>query len=242
MWQIQNIRGRAIKVLGLPLVDIQDLEMEHGEITAAIYRDRTRLKREFPFPAMLDLIRQKIGQDEDMYLAAISIFTSPGNEAEELVDLGLVTQSQYNSLLRCRDECRDSAAAVAYPPYYHFTWMSPSYNWFKTDVEHDCNRGGNIFIANVSGKSMMRYWWREYMYEAKRRLAKRPWGATVTSGDFFDQALVSGSRCKVCKENLDHDFRQFTDIFAMKINDAVSQAMSESHSYLSDVLTSIFLA
>ena len=79
LWQFLNIRGRAIKALGLPFIDIQDMEMEHGEITLAIYKDRILLEREFPPPSMLDLIRRRVGQDEDIYLAAISIFTSSGN-------------------------------------------------------------------------------------------------------------------------------------------------------------------
>ena len=206
----------------------------------AIY-DRILLGREFP-PYMLDVIRERIrqeSQDESVYLAAISIFTSSENEAEEMADLDLVTQSQYNSLLRYRDECRKRAVAVASPPHNHFTWMSPEYNWFRVNEEHDCNRGGNIFIANVQGKSMMRYWWREYIYEAKSQLAKRPWGGTVTSGDFFDKALEDGSRCRVCRKDLEHDFRQFTDIFAKQIDDAVSQA--RCHNCLSgSVLTSNF--
>src|SRR6266511_618194 len=102
--------------------------------------------------------------------------------------------------------------------------MSPRYNWFRTDVEHDCNRGGNISIASVQGKSMMRHWWRSYIYEAKNRLEKRPWGATVTSGDFFDKALEEGSRCRVCREDLNYDFRQFTNLLAREIDDAVSKA------------------
>ena len=205
----------------------------------AIYRDRLQLDREFPPPQMLRLIRQKVGQDEDMCLAAISVFASSGNEAEEMVDLGLVTQPQYNSLLRYRDDCRARAAEVASPPHFHFTWMSPKYDWFNEDLEHDCNKGGNIFIANVQGRSMMRFWWRDYIYEARRQLEKRPWGTTVTGGDFFDQTLKDGSKCRLCKRNLEHDFRNFTGIFARKIEDAVSQA--RYHSCFSDVLlTPIF--
>ena len=228
-----------------PLIDIQDLAMTYKMKTAdrAIY-DRILLEREFPPPYMLDVIRERIrvirqeSQDESVYLAAISIFTSSENEAEEMVDL--VTQSQYNSLLHYRDECRKRAVAVASPPHNHFTWMSPEYNWFRVNEEHDCNRGGNIFIANVQGKSMMRYWWREYIYEAKSQLAKRPWGATVTSGDFFDRALEDGSRCRVCRKDLEHDFRQFTDIFARQIDDAVSQVRSCHNCLSGNVLKSNF--
>jgi hypothetical protein len=216
----------------VPLIDIQNLAMKYDMMTVAraVCRDRIRLECEFPPYRMLGLIRQRVGQNEDLYLATINMFTSSENDSElvEMVDLGLVTQSQYDSLLRYRDECRARADAVAYPPHNHWKWMSPRYQWFRTDVEHDCNRGGNIFIASVQGKSMMRSWWREYTGEAGRRLAKRPWGVTVTSGDFFDKALREGSRCRVCKENLDHDFREFTSLFASVIDDEVSQASYHS--------------
>lgn len=46
-------------------------------------------------------------------------------------------------------------------------------------------------------------------------------GATVTGGDFFDLALERGS---LCRDILDRDFKQFTDLFAIKreIDSAVS--------------------
>jgi len=64
---------------------------------------------------MLDAIRQTVGQDEDMYLAAANIFTSSENEAKEMVDVGLVNQAQFDSLVRYRDECRVSAERVVSP-------------------------------------------------------------------------------------------------------------------------------
>jgi hypothetical protein len=214
----------------VPLIDIQDVAMKYDmiQVAKAVCRDRIRPQRELLPSSLLSLIRSRVPQNEDMYLAAINIFTSSENEAVDMVDVGLVTKLQYDFLLRYRDECRARAVAVASPPHNHWTWLSPRYNWFGTDVKHDCNRGGNIFIASVQGKSMMRYWWREYTNEAERRLAKRPWGATVASGDFFDEALKEGSRCRVCKKDLDHDFRQFTGLFASKIDDAVSQARYRS--------------
>jgi len=164
--------------------------------------------------------------DEDLCLAAAITFAYENEVPTEMVDVDLVTRDQFDSLMRYRTECRAKAASVASPEYNHFTWMSPSYNWFKPGEEHDsnCNFGGNLFIASVQGKSRSRIWWRSYIYEAKSRLETRPWGSTVTSGDFFDQALKEGSQCRCCRENLDRDFRQFTNIFADKIDEAVSQA------------------
>jgi len=213
------------------LIDVQNLAMKYKMITVArdVYRDRIRLGRKPPSSHMLDVIRRQVKQNADMYSAATNIFIC-SEEAAEMVDLGIVNQAQLDSLVRYRDKCCARAVGVASPENNHFTWMSPEYNWFTTDIdidiEHDrnCSKGGSIYIANVSGKSRTRYWWREYMYEAARRLAKRPWGATVTSEDFFDQALGRGSRCRVCKEGLDCDFRQFTELFAREIDKAVSEA------------------
>ncbi len=206
-----NITWRSNSVI----IDIQNLAMKYDmtPVIKTIYRDRIQLEHELPSSRMLDTIRQRIGHDEDMYLAAANIFTPPEDETIEMVDLGLVDQAQFDALVRYRDDCRASAVQVASPPHGHFTWMSSTYNWFRDDVEHGCScqRGGNIYIANVSGKSMTRHWWRSYIYEAESRLAKRPWGATVTRGDFFDMALKAGAQCRVCREDLDRDFRQFTD-------------------------------
>jgi len=210
----------------VPLIDIQNLAMKYDMIpvVTAVYRDRIQLERELPPSRMLDTIRHWVGQDEDVYLATANIFTSPEDETVQMVDLGLVNKAQFNSLVRYRDECRNSAVAVASPPYNRFTWIPQRFNWFRTDVEHDrnCDTGGHIYIGNVQLRT--RYWWKCYMYEADILLAKRPWGETVTSGDFFGRALKAGSRCGVCREGLAHDFRQFTDLFAREIDDAVSQA------------------
>jgi hypothetical protein len=140
-----------------------------------------------------------------------------------MVELGIVNQAQLDSLMQYRDDCRASAVTIASPPHFHFRWFSEEYNWFRSDVEHGngCNRGGNMFIGDVSGKIMMRYWWREYLYEARRRLEERPWGSMVTSGDFFDKAFKEGSQCYVCRQD---DFKKFSDLFACEINKAVSQA------------------
>ena len=217
-----NITCRSNSV---PLIEIQNLAMKYDmtPVVKAIYRDRIRLERVLPPSRMLDTIRQRVGQDEDMYFAAANIFISPEDEMIEMVDLGLVNKAQFDSLVRYRDDCRASAIAVASPPYNRFTWIPQRYNWFRTDLEHDstCDESGYISMANV--RLWTRLWWMFYMYEADIWLAKRPWGETVTSGDFFDRALKAGSRCRVCREGLDDDFRQFTNLFAREIDDAVSR-------------------
>jgi len=71
-------------------------------------------------------------------------------------------------------------------------------------------------------------------------IGKAALGETVTWGDFFDKALKAGSRCRVCREGLDYDFRQFADLFAREIDDAVSQARCRLAPCLEMSLTSIF--
>jgi len=46
----------------------------------------------------------------------------------------------------------------------------------------------------------------------------------VMSGDFFNKALATDTRCRVCKKNLDCDFREFADLFVKEVDRAVSQA------------------
>jgi len=162
-----NIIWRSNSV---PLIDIQNLAMKYDMIPVAraVYRNRIQLERELPPSRMLDTIRQWVGQDEDMYLAAANIFTFSEDEMVEMVDVGLVNKAQFDSLVRYRDGCRNSAVAVAVasPPYNHFTWIPQRYNWFRSDVEHDrnCTEGGYIFMANV--RLWTRYWWNSYMHEA----------------------------------------------------------------------------
>ncbi|KAF8230831.1 hypothetical protein L208DRAFT_1049134, partial [Tricholoma matsutake] len=134
------------------------------------------------------------------------------------VDLGLVTQAQFDSLVRYREPGQLRLHVLH---IFHFTWMSPRYNWFREDVEHNCNKSGSLFIASVQGKSMMRHWWNQYICKSRVRLNKRPWVETFASGDFFDKALKDGSLCTVCQKDLDRDFRQFTNLFASTIDDAV---------------------
>ncbi len=222
-----NIDSRSCSA---PLIDVQNLAIKYDmrPVARAVYRDRIRLERDLPlFPSdMLSVIRQWVGQDEDVCLAAAITFTYENEVPKEMVDVDLVTQTQFDSLVRYRKDCCAKAVSVASPEYTHFTWMSPTYNWFRPDMEHDnnCKLGGKIFIASVEGKLRTRDWWMSYISKAKSRLEMRPWGSTVTSGDFFDQALKEGSQCSCCEENLDRDFRQFTNIFAREIDNAVSQA------------------
>jgi hypothetical protein len=64
---------------------------------------------------MLNQIRNKVGQNEDLYLAAAIIAASLEDEAEELVGLELVTRAQYNSLRKYRNDCCIRAEGVAVP-------------------------------------------------------------------------------------------------------------------------------
>ena len=64
----------------------------------------------------------------------------------------------------------------------------------------------------------------DYIYEARNQLENKPWGATVTSGGFFNAALEAGLRCKACRKDLDSEFRQFARLLAANIDEAVSKA------------------
>jgi len=73
-----NITWRSNSVI----IDILNLAMKYDmtPVIKAIYRDRIQLERELPPSRMLDTIRQRVGQNEDIYLAAANIFTPPEDE------------------------------------------------------------------------------------------------------------------------------------------------------------------
>jgi len=222
---VPGIDSRSSSV---PLIDIQNLAIKYDMVSVAkaVYKDRIRLERELPPSSMLDVIWQKVGQDEDMYLAAAHIFTASANEEEEMVELGLVSKERLAYLKRYQKLCCDAAVRVASPPHGHYRWMDSTYHWFQP-VGHslDCYRAGitNIFMGYIHERTTRDWWWL-YMSKAKSRLAKRPWGSTVTSGDFFDKALQEASRCDVCGKDLKRDFGRFTEQFARQIDSAVSYA------------------
>jgi hypothetical protein len=129
----------SLRSNSVPLMDIHNLAMKYDMmlVVKAVYKDRIRLGCDLPPPCILDAIRKRVGEDEDLYLAAAKILTCPESEAEEMVDLGLVNQAQLASLIRYRDECRAVAIRVASPPHDHFRWISQTYNWFTEDSGHD---------------------------------------------------------------------------------------------------------
>ena len=216
-----NISSRSSSV---PLLDVHNLAMKYDmmPVVKAVYKDRIRLEHDIPPPRILDAIRKSVGQDDDLYFAAARILTCAESETEEMIDLGLVNQAQLTSLLRYRDECRATAVRVAFPPHDHYKWISQTYNWFTEHSGHDCY-WGFIFIGYTHRRTIA-FWWWSYMCDAKRRLRVRPFGTTVMSGDFFGKALAAGARCRVCKKNLDRDFREFADLFAREVDRAVSKA------------------
>jgi hypothetical protein len=59
------------------LVDIQKLAMKYDMISVAkaVYMDKIKQKRELPPSHILDVIRQVVGEDEDTFSAAVSIFS-----------------------------------------------------------------------------------------------------------------------------------------------------------------------
>jgi hypothetical protein len=208
------------------------------EVVKRILRERTRGKVDLIPPIMLATIKESTGPNNDAYISAVSIVLFPeDNLTEDVVELGLLTKAQADSLLAYRKECVEAARGVASPAHNRCTWMSEVWarkNWFKDDRgEHgrgNCNEGGNIYIGNTQGKWMTRRWWRDYMYKAKEELEKRPCGLVVQGGgEIFERALREGSQCGKCAPGLDSEFREFAALFASEVDKAVS-AVSE-HDY-----------
>jgi len=211
------------------LPDLQRAAMKYQmyEVAKRILSERTRGIPDIIPPIMLASIEQNIGQNGDAHLAAVFTMLFPDDNSDDVVDIGLITKAQVDSLLAYQRNCVAAAVKVASPAHGHYTWMSEVWtrsNWFKDGGgEHDCNRGGNIYIGNTQGKWVMRYWWREYMYAARDELQKRPCGSAVQSGEIFERALKDGSRCRKCSSaDLGRQLREFAALFAGEIDNAVS--------------------
>lgn len=214
------------EMVRLPELQRAAMKYQMYEVAKRILRERTRGIPDTIPPIMLASIEQKIGQNNDARLAAVFTMLFPEDNSDDVVDMGLITKAQVDSLLAYRRNCVAAAVKVARPDHNHFTWMSEAWtrsNWFKGD-EHDyrCNKGGNIYIANTQGKWMMRYWWREYIDAAKAELSKRPCGSAVLSGAIFERALKEGSQCKKCSPDLGRQLGEFAALFAGEIDKAVS--------------------
>ncbi|KAM6490070.1 hypothetical protein JOM56_014482 [Amanita muscaria] len=216
----------APEMVRLPELQRAAMKYQLYEVAKRILKERTRGIPNIIPPTMLASIEKNI--NSDARLAAVFTMSFPDDNSDDVVDMGLITKAQADSLLTYQRNCVAAAVKVASPDHGHYKWMSEVWtrsNWFKDDGgehEHCCNRGGNIYIGNTHGKWMMRHWWREYMYAARDELQKQPCGSAVLSGEIFQRALKEGSRCRKCSPDLGSQLRVFAALFAGEIDKAVS--------------------
>jgi hypothetical protein len=222
--------GKAPEVGGLPEVQRVAMKYEMGEVARRVLEQRVFRECHHIAPIMLDTIKQQTVGNDSLYLAALYAVLFP-TDPQDVVVLGLSTQSQFNAFLRYRKECGTAADRIASPQHNHYKWFSKAWdekNWFDDDLDHTngCGLGGNIYIGNLDGKWMTRRWWRDYIYAVCDELQKRPSGAVATSGKLFDEALQKGSNCRTCQLGLESDLREFAVIFGGEIDKAVKAASS----------------
>src|SRR6202795_263570 len=162
-----------------------------------------------------------VGQNDDLYLAAVGIILSSGDEADVL-DLHLVDKPQYDTIVQYRNECCSAATNAASPPHGHYKWMPDpyaDYSWHSWDnsAEHDdgqsCQLGGSYYIGSVSGKSTTRRWWKDFVDDVGRQLQRRPCGTTVREEGPFDRAMTRASGCRICSRDLNDKFPSFVHLF-----------------------------
>ncbi|KDR78290.1 hypothetical protein GALMADRAFT_1311552 [Galerina marginata CBS 339.88] len=206
------------------------MKYEMYDVAKRVLRERVRANIHLIPPIMLAAVEMnaETSQNADAHLGAVAMLLFP-EELEDIVDLELIKTTQANSLVVYRKECVAAAVEVAMPAHNHYRWMSDHWttvNWFKDSKgQHgrgNCNEGGNCFIGQTSGKIMMRFWWREYIYAAKAELEKWPCGSSVQRGEIFDKAIKDGSQCVKCAPGLEGQLRKFAALFASEVDKAVS--------------------
>jgi len=211
------------------LLEVQSLAMKYEmeEVARRILKERICGVLDLIPPIMLDTIKQKAGQDDNILLAAGCAILFP-TERHDVIVPRLVTQSQFNALLRYHEKCGQAAQSVARPDYGHYNWASDAWirkRWFSEDHKHaeirSCEKAGTIYVGNVGGKFQTRRWWSDYMLTAWEELMERPSGSIVTSGQLFDEALRRGSACSTCRPGLNTGLREFAALFAGEVDKAV---------------------
>ena len=55
----------------------------------------------------------------------------PDDSSDDVVDIGLITRAQVDSLLAYRTNCIAAAVTVATPQYMHYMWISDV--WLKSN-------------------------------------------------------------------------------------------------------------
>jgi hypothetical protein len=226
--------GKAPDVLGR-LREVQSLAMMYAmlEVARRILNERTWGEVNSIAPIMLDTIKAKIGHNNSLFFAAVCALIFPTED--DVVELGLITQSQFDSLGLYRQRCCLAAASIAWPNHGHFKWIPDRMvdeKWFGEEAGHtrtrSCGRAGTKYFGNVQGKIQTRRWWMDYMEAAKEAMRKRPSGSSLTSGKLFDDALREGSNCSTCKPRLKTGLTEFAALFAGEVDKAVKNASNRA--------------
>ncbi|KAF8890826.1 hypothetical protein CPB84DRAFT_1749026 [Gymnopilus junonius] len=202
------------------LADKYDMPRVQARILKEKVKDKINL---VPF-IMLSTIAQKTGQDTDAYFAAVFVILFP-DARDSVLDSGLLQVKQVDALKKYHSDCAAAAKGVASPIHDHYHWMTERWTettWFTGEHDDCCKRGGTIYMGDVSGKWMMRYWWRDYIYASREELKKWPCGRVVQQGELFDKAMKEGSMCSRCSRNLGPTFSDFASLFASEIDKKVS--------------------
>jgi hypothetical protein len=110
------------EMVRLPELQRAAMKYQMYEVAKRILRERTRGIADTIPPIMLASIEQKIGQNSDARLAAVFTMLFPDDGSDDVVDIGLITKAQVDSLLAYQRNCVAAAVEVASPHNGHFTW------------------------------------------------------------------------------------------------------------------------
>lgn len=119
------------EMVRLPELQRVAMKYEMYEVAKRIIMERTRGISDTIPPIMLAAIEKKISQNSNARLAAIFTMLFPDDSSDDVVDIGLITRAQVDSLLAYRTNCIAAAVTVATPQYMHYMWISDV--WLKSN-------------------------------------------------------------------------------------------------------------
>lgn len=165
-------------------------------------------------------IALRCGLEREARIAAQATLRLPILGRPYIQEMEHITAASLHRLQVYHQECAEIASKVA----KNLEWMAgDSYAWFEcnTDCRNPINGLGQAVQVTLSGgrrKWVTSKWWWDYMAQAVTSLGEKPSGATVTSPELVDAALMKASQCGTCRSRAFQEMRAFTKEFALEID------------------------
>ena len=148
-------------------------------------------------------------------------------------EIDLITASDLLSLLTYHKRCADAVSSLK----LDLSWITSHYggeqacSWLSC---YDSYRGNYCGCAKsglkyrLSWFSYSSQWWENFMEETFTELRDRPSKETVKAVSERTVQSVKAQNCSICSPKVSEGMREFSDLFARKIEEKVSQVVTSA--------------